>query len=718
MKGLSIRLLLRVGRKVAGSGSSATVHRFGLFAAGASLVLFTWILLVASATFHERDGRATAREGIPTQSVADTAGYWVPSVDSLDDRQFSLVYLARAAEGAKPPPGLNRWPEPGEVFLSPELAAAAGPEFAQRYGSYAGSVKQAGLLYPSEWLAYVGADEGTLESRPGSAVSHFGATGRLSSTSLGTLNLSYTKDFLPVVLPLVGLPTLALCLVAARAGAEERDRRISVLLALGASIRARSCVLVGNGLAPVSMGAVFGCLIASISMLVSIRLPATGYIISASDAVSVGWTLPIIALGATVLLLMAIAFLNRQSTTTAGPRPRRSERNRRWPAAGLSLSAALMVAGASITGVPSRFLIAAGICLLGLSLPSIVGNQANRLGSVIANLGRRFNASAAIVGGRWLQARPETFSRMVSAFTVGLLLAAVVQVVITRAPDEVRSARLAQQALGGRIVVTRSTGLTMQGSLAFTHAIGEEKVLYLREGDGEPTLSASCATLALVGAIGACPAEPMALSQVFAAPTDYSQALQASIGEDAVVSATLPTLSDQIDLLVILNGDGEPGVDRIREAAFRLLPVPFVTLPGDDWVIGWANLNRLARWPLDLEIPGVLLLVLAGLLAVGSTYLSQVRSLGPVSAFTTQRRFFMQVAAWNLAVPLAVTALVASGAVIAVAELLRRIYGSDHSAAGFVLILGAAVVAVGLVFAFVCGWLGAAVARQWRPVPD
>lgn len=711
-------LLLRVGRRATGQGSSAAVHRFGLFAASMAVVVFTWILLVAGVTYGERDARATAREGIPAQSTADTVGYWVPSIDTLDDQQFSLVYLAKTVESADPPPGLDRWPGPHEVLLSPELSAVEGTNFARRYGTYGGRIQQDGLLYPSEWLAYVGVDRRMLEGRAGSAISHFGAAGRLSSTSLGTLNTTYSRDFLPLVLPLVGLPTLALCLVAARAGAEERDRRISLLLALGANAEARSWVLVGEGLVPVAIGSVFGCAAVSVSTLVDIRLPATRYIISAQDVASIGWTLPLIALGATALLLVLIILVNRQSKISAGPRPRRSERTRRWPRVGLSLAIAFMLAGSVITGVASRFLIAAGICAMAVSLPSIVGNQAGRLGSFIARLGRSLNSPSAIVGGRWLQVRPETFSRMVSAFTVGILLAAVVQVVVTRAPDEVRSARLAQEALQGRIVVTRSTDLTMRESVAFTNAIDDENVLYLRQGEGDGTLSATCATLAAVGEVRDCPAEPAALSDVFARPTEYTQALLASVGQDTMVSTDMPAAGDPIDLLIIVNRDGETGVARVREAAFRLLPVPFVTLPGEDWVVGWANLNRLARWPLDVEIPGVLFLVVAGLLAVGSTYLSQIRSLGPVSAFTTRRRFFMQVAAWNLAIPLAVTTLIASLAVMGVAELLRWIYGSDRSAVGFVMIVGAGVVGVGLLFAFACGWLGAVVARQWRPVPD
>lgn len=712
-------LLFRVGRRAAGIRSSAAVHRFGLASATAALILFAWILIVAAASYSARDQRAADREGVPAERAAEARAYWLPVADVLDESQFSVVFVATVGEAAAPPPGLARWPESGEVFISPELLDVEGEALAERYGTFAGTIGDAGLLYPSEWLVYIGTDAGAFRSRPESAIEGFGAGGRgQSSSSLDALSFDYVGDFLPLALPLLGLPTLALCVVAARSGAEERDRRIAILNGLGASPGALARVVVGEAAAPVLAGLSVGTLIALATTFVDLRLPATDYVVSAGDASAVAWSLPMIAVGTAAAMFGLAVALHRRPSMGQGPRPRRAEEARVWPRIVFPGGVILVVVSAVTTGIISTLLIAGGLCLIAGALPALLGGQARRLGSVIAGIGRRRNNAAALVGGRWLAARPETLSRMVSAFVIGVLLTSVVQVIVSRTPDEVLAARAAQRAVGDRVVVLRSSMLAMSESAAFATAIGADRVLYLREGASGQELAASCETLATLGPSVACPESPVPLGMLFTGDGELLSALISAVGPEIPVSTSPSAPGDLIDTMLILNTEGSVGLDRIRATAYRTLSFPFVSLPGDDWLLGWSNLNQLVQWPLDIQAPGAALLVLAALLAVAATYVSHIRTLGALSTYTTRRRFFMSVALWNLALPLALATLVACIVVTAVAELLRWMYGSERSAVGFIFTLGSGVAMVGLLFSVACGLIGAAAAQRWRPVAD
>ena len=152
---LSWRLLRAGGRR----GAATTA----LAATGSAVT--TALLVLVAGTWSGFEARAdrvqwrapqavAAQEAVAVQRTTTTAVGALPLV---------VVDLARTGSAAPPPPpGLAAFPEPGQVALSPALAALAAtrPELAARFGTGTGTgtaeLGRAALAHPDELVAVVG----------------------------------------------------------------------------------------------------------------------------------------------------------------------------------------------------------------------------------------------------------------------------------------------------------------------------------------------------------------------------------------------------------------------------------------------------------------------------------------------------------------------------------------------------------------------------------
>lgn len=713
-------LLARIGRKSDGGGSSAVVHRAGLLVAAAFLTLFAWGLAVAGVTYGDRDVRAAAREGVPAANVDQAVAYWLPSADQLNSRQFAVIYVRATQARAAPPPGLRRWPETGEVFASQQLLDAGGQVAVVRFGNLAGVIADEGLLFPSEWLIYANPDNPQLFANRGSEalIAGFGLKSAFPLTTLDYLNFSFVSEFLPLALPLVGLPVVVLCVVAARSGSEARDKRLARLHALGAPQSARNIVVLGEAAAPIALGVAVAVAVAATTFLTGVQLPATDFAVSATTMTSAAGWLSISAVAAALLMIALTVAMHPPPSTGQGPRPRSPEKHRRWPLIGLPLGGGLVLLSVFAPDALSTVTLAAGICLVGGGLPTLIGGQSARMGGVIASMGTKRESAAAVVGGRWLQMRPATLTRVVGAFVIGTLLAGIVQVIVSRVPGEVTTARAAQAQIQNQILLARSTGLTPETAVSFIDAVGSENVLYAVFDSTSEVLYGECAALQTLGQPNFCPREPTPLDQVFPGSSLLLDSLRVSAGSDVRIVATVLESNAVVDSMIVFNSAGTAGAEQIRRIAYLTLPSPFVTLPGDDWIGGWISLQQLVRWPLTVEMPGIVALVIASLLAAASTFNTQAKSLGPLSTFVVRRRFYIKVALWNIAVPLTICAMISGIVVILITSFLQTAFKSEGSAIGFIAVTTAVVVASGVLFAGLCGLLATKAAAGWHPVRD
>ncbi|MCW2673571.1 MAG: hypothetical protein JWP14_2160 [Frankiales bacterium] len=141
------------------------------------------------------------------------------------------------------PPGLRRYPGPGEAVVSPGLAAAlrAHPdELSGRVpGRVVGTIAESGLAGPHELYAYVGVRTPPQYAQP---VQYFGYRHESARAPI-ELRIAAWLGAIGLL-----LPVLVLVATATRLSASSRDRRLSALRLVGATPRQARAISAAEGL--------------------------------------------------------------------------------------------------------------------------------------------------------------------------------------------------------------------------------------------------------------------------------------------------------------------------------------------------------------------------------------------------------------------------------------------------------------------------------------
>ncbi len=251
-----------LGLRLLWSGERTGRVRFLLMSLGCSLgVACLAAVLTIPAILSAHDGRSAARtpqtvpEVLHARSTADTL--FLTRQDPYGARPFTRVFVARPASGPAPvPPGVDRLPAPGEVYVSPRLREilAAEPGLAGLLpGRVTKTIGATGLSGPDELYAYLGRTRAQLpgDARPlASFGSSFSPTPAVDASTLDILRFTLAC--------LVLLPLAVFLSVCARLSAESRSRRLASLRLLGLSIKGTLRVNAVETVAAALVGALLG----------------------------------------------------------------------------------------------------------------------------------------------------------------------------------------------------------------------------------------------------------------------------------------------------------------------------------------------------------------------------------------------------------------------------------------------------------------------------
>ncbi|GAA4187216.1 hypothetical protein GCM10022252_20370 [Streptosporangium oxazolinicum] len=255
--GLSWRLLRGGGRRgLLGAGLTA-----GAVAVSTALLLFA---VVANLGFQSRGEREAWRNPVPAASGA--VAIEAVRTDYVRDRWITVVDLAALGPRAPRPPGLDRFPAPGEVWFSPAMAELAGElpadQLAARFpGRRGGTIGDEALVYPGELVVVRGQAPGspvmratTSDDWRGGAVPTriSGFAGRTTDGAQGYSALGLIASVLMVV------PLLVFGGAAARLTVARRDQRLAALRLVGASPGQVVAMTVAEAVITAFGGAVLG----------------------------------------------------------------------------------------------------------------------------------------------------------------------------------------------------------------------------------------------------------------------------------------------------------------------------------------------------------------------------------------------------------------------------------------------------------------------------
>ncbi|MFS8499615.1 MAG: hypothetical protein FWJ70_15605 [Micromonosporaceae bacterium] len=735
-------IVARVGHRAGKrSGPSGAVRRLGLVLASAMIVISVAMLLMLGAVSAQRQSRLEAREPVPASTDgAHTVAFWLDSLDFFDVRQFLLVYVVPVDATAPPPPGLTRWPEPGEAFVSPALLDADPTGgIARRYGRFGGEIGLAGLVDANEWLVYLrpADDRVVTGSDRALEISGFGRPVTDDHPALTGFLFDYgPSDLYQLVLWLVVLPAGVLVAVAARLGTEQRDRRLALLDALGAPRLPRAVFLAGEAAPPVAVGALIGAAVAAVPGLVDVTLPVVDHRVWARDIVPVLAWLPVVAsttvLG--ILLLVVASAWRRGTSRQASPRSV-DHRPRRWPwvVFALALTGAVWTAttahrqgGVEIESyVGQAFLLCTAAALA--TAPPVIAYLAGPTGRLIAWLATRSDNVPALIGGRWLQHRWRALARAGGAAMIGLCLVSLLAVTVD-APAAAADQSRARQSVGTGIITVRVPESLGLGDLREQYdelaaQIGRSHRLQVVLDAETAVLVGDCAAIAQLGEVRQCPSGPREWDAVLSSANQLGTALIRGYG--TILVSGEPHLSTQVPPggavagLLVVDEDGDQDVAEVARAAFTTLGIVDVHASGQYAIGGEAAYRRAVLWLVPFLSAGLLLLLFATILGALDVFALQARNLGPIGAISGATRFYVSVAVWNIGTALVLSTIVGAGLAVWLAFLFVRLRTTSPPLPWPTVGAGAGVL---LLLAFVmvvwCGIVATRAARRWHPVND
>jgi hypothetical protein len=415
-----LRIALAVLRNDVRSKIGTTLVTVGV-ALGVSLVLW---LASAPHALQQRADRIAWRSTDNAVSQQDSRAQVVLAAnqDQFDGRLIQRFDVTRAHVGGfvSLPPGLPQFPEPGQVLLSPALAAlvqATPPSLlGDRFpGQVVGEIGAQALEYPDELVAVVGHEPGTIYgySLPGLA----GNTGYADDNG----DMLYLLTRIGMVVLIV--PCLVLVASAARLTATRRERRLAALRLAGAT---PSQVIAMTAVETV-IGAVLGSVIAvaaaePLSQLTAL-IPWGGGTWMPGDFTSgpvfvalIAVLAPILVVGAAVLGLRRV--VERPLTAAAG-QPRRKISPAR--VLGLIMAGGVFVIGLSIAtsgyGRDRFTVVLVGLGAIGVAL--VLAGPV-----VTALVGRyfvaRWRTPSTLLAGRRLLSDPVAAFRAASGVVVAV----------------------------------------------------------------------------------------------------------------------------------------------------------------------------------------------------------------------------------------------------------------------------------------------------------
>ncbi|WP_420031902.1 permease [Streptomyces sp. cg28] len=708
--------LFRIGY-AAGRGTPGDRLRFwALFLASLCVAVVSLGAATAVATYDGRAVREQARGPILTDHRHAEA-LWREAFDAVGDVQHSVIYIAPLTDGAALPPGLKRWPAPGQAVLSPELVReGAAEQITSRYGHFAGTIGKAGLVSPSERLAYVRpVHEPSARDRK---ELWFDIQGFGQNFPMGeTLNSRPLSQVLLTLGALTGLPALSLLVVAARVGSRTRDRRSGLLQALGGTWRHRAIVNVGEAIVPTSIGTIAAVLPLIAVLATDVRIPPTGYLLDSHDLRTAWPTLAITLVLSLLAVLSFVVCLHRVGRSGTSTRPRSfSSEIPRWRLLGCGTAVAVIALSQYLSGTPGLAAFVVGTVVMWALLPSVAAAASRRLGRAIASWGYGRGRPGPLIGGRWTVEHPGVVVRLAIAMVIGLGLVCQIQVWNSRLGEKAAAARASEERVGDRILSVRSRSLTPAGISTLSHTIPDGSRILVLNTDpdaGPPLLQGSCRTLRTLGMGCSSTPRPARSSDPRVAE------LHGWYGTNLQIQKAPP--KQKVDRLygelIVVSAQLGQRVE-VEKAAYAVVPAVNVESLGENWLVGASNKERLNNWVLLFGSLGLALLLLTGALSAAAEFVRVSRVLTPLAVLTGSRQIYRSVTLWHLTVPLLLSTVLA-GMVTAWHSVFFISMVQEGSFNWGVLgaaLFGCAVLA--LVVGVLGGRAAARASERWRPAAD
>lgn len=729
------RYLWRLGRGSARSSHAGWIRVVALAVASASVAIgalaFTFTLVAG----QERATLMLSILPVQAEGQTDTALHYRSTIVSVTDQHGApqgvlAVWIEPIRPDAPLPPGLERWPEPGEAVLSPQLLRDLRGHPPDLFGSVIGTIGLDGLESPTERRVYIRPRADAVNPTAMTAIRGFGFGGMPGLWGLPTLNALPMWMLVPLVGGLTLVPALFALGLASGIGKEARISRTRQLEAMGA--RRRTVAVLDMAEAWPSM--VVGCIVvfvgAGLVGITGLRVEALDLWVPAARWRS-WWPHAVVALVLSHLVAVAVVLMTRTMRRAwSRRRPRREQQKVPWVMAAtcpVAVAFAILIPSWSHTATARTLGYHLPVLVVLLTLPALLASVLSRLGTRARRVGLRRGMPSAILGGRRLELLPMRTARLIGGLAGAILLLGQVQLNASTLSFQYQLASEARAEYGD-VVMTASNTTYGESMGDFLDELPPTvaSVWTTTTYDERSTLTSHTIT----GTCDALSALHLACQPSKNGPTDPSRqwmALAASVGifqADAVhvvpVSALdLSALEAEGAQLNLVSIDGaDLLVDELQKASYLFVGGLGLRSVGDEWLGAGVIASQRATWVITWGLAGILPLIAVAALVLAADALISARETAPLAALFDRRRWLVGVSAWRVWLPVSLAGIVA-----ALAYLVLPMSVSERSASlafytpsiTFAWVSALLCVVVGLGVALGSAQSIAVAARGWRP---
>ncbi|MEU9187842.1 FtsX-like permease family protein [Streptomyces sp. NPDC048484] len=346
------------------------------------------------------------------------------------DRDVRGRELEPEGKRAPLPPGLEKFPAPGEMIVSPALKSLLESKDAELLRDrlpyrITGTISESGLIGSAELAYYTGAqglarhDDGTNVTR----IDTFRGDDAPSEELDPVLLLLVLTVFVVLLMP-VGVFIAA----AVRFGGERRDRRLAALRLVGADGRMTRRIAAGEALAGAFLGLIFGIGFFLVARQIAGSVELFDFSVFPSYlnptpvlALLIAVAVPAAAVAVTLLALRAVVIEPLGVVRTAKPARRRLWWRLLLPLGGLGLLAPMIGQG-NTNGDFNEYMVTSGVVLLLVGITAL-------LPWVVEAVVARLNSGSVSwqLAVRRLQLSSGTAARMVNGIAVAVAGAIALQ---------------------------------------------------------------------------------------------------------------------------------------------------------------------------------------------------------------------------------------------------------------------------------------------------
>ncbi|MGW2950935.1 ABC transporter permease [Streptomyces eurythermus] len=398
---------------------------------GVALLLLTTALPNVLSARHQRE---QARTDLTYSAAVPPKGENTVLVGMADTRWHDKDVRGRFLEPEGPraplPPGVDRFPAPGEMVVSPALKKLLGSDegrlLRERLGDrITGTIGEPGLIGSHELAFYAGADHMAVKASSSHVVrlTAFGDRHPTPERADPVLIMMTLVVFVALLSPVA-----VFIAAAVRFGGERRDRRLAALRLVGSDRRMTRRIAAGEALA----GALLGLAVGTVFFLVGRQTAGSVEVLGESFfpsylnpspalVVLVAVAVPAAAVGVTLFAMRGVAVEPLGVVRTA-----KQARRRLWwrlllPLAGLALLYPMIGKGRS-NGDFNEYLVVGGVLLLLVGVSALLPWLVE---AVVARLGKGPVSWQLAV--RRLQLSSGTAARMVNGIAVAVAGAIALQ---------------------------------------------------------------------------------------------------------------------------------------------------------------------------------------------------------------------------------------------------------------------------------------------------